>query len=337
MRTQNALALATLGLLLTSCEAIRAQRQLTAEPEIDLAIGPIASRATAGDPPAEKRFQNIQVLRGLPSSQLYPVMSLMANSLGVTCAHCHTEHFEEESRVEKQMARQMIILTRSINHAQFQGEPTVTCYTCHRGAEYPASVPEIAQAGWQKLLVPKPRPTPLPDAQSILAQYDAALQGAKNGAMPRGRGEISLVGGLDERQTGRFELVAGPGGTVTIDSTVKLPPPVEKALALYRFGAPDLGTMYEETRAVRRKSADGKEAIVIAASSGDDPPDHLLFDASTGLLLRVQRGTSTALGYVPEEIRFSDYRPAGSAPAPFTVEWARGDYLVTLRFAEVAR
>lgn len=337
MRPRNVLGIAALGLLLVSCEAVRAQRKLSADPEIDLAVGPITARAVAGDPPAEQRFTNIQVLRGLPSSQLYPVMSLMANSLGVTCAHCHTEHFEEESKVEKQMARQMIILTRSINTAQFQGEPTVTCYTCHRGTSYPASVPEIAQAGWQKMLVPKPPPAPLPAAGTILAQYDAAVHAAQNAPIPRGSGEISLVGGLDERQTGRFSLVAGAEGTVTIQSTVKLPPPVEKALARYRFGAPDLAAMYEETTAVQRRSTDGKEAIVIAASSGDEPPDHLLFDASTGLLLRVQRSTSTPLGYVPEEIRFSDYRPAGATPAPFTVEWARGDYLVTLKFAEVVR
>lgn len=337
MSMRNIVAAVALGVLLTSCEAIRAQRKLSADPEVDLAVGPIATRSTADDPPAEKRFRNIEVLRGLPSSQLYPVMSLMANSLGVTCAHCHTEHFEEESRPEKEMARQMITLTRSINHAQFQGEPTVTCYTCHRGTTYPASIPEIAQAGWQRMLIPKEPVAPLPEAGSILSRYDAATAGAQNGALLRGSGELSLVGGLDERQSGHFELVAGPEGTVRIESTVKLPPPVEKALALYRFGAPDLDEIYEDTNAVQRKTIEGKDAIVIAAASGDDPPDHLLFDASSGLLLRVQRSTSTALGYVPEELRFSDYRPAGTTPAPFTVEWARGDYLITLHFTEIVR
>ena len=150
------LAIPAAFLLLTCCsaaDAIRAQKRIPIQPEVDFAgIGPataVASTPTtsAADPPCEKKFKNIQVLQGLPSSQLYPVMAFISNSLGVTCAHCHTTYFEEESIPEKAQARQMIRMTRGINRTQFQGQPMVTCNSCHNGREFPSPVPQIAQAG----------------------------------------------------------------------------------------------------------------------------------------------------------------------------------------------
>jgi Photosynthetic reaction centre cytochrome C subunit len=325
MRTR---VIAALALLLASCQAYRTQKRLSSDIRIDMAtLRPITAPSSEADPPAEKRFHNIEVLRGLPASQLYPVMAMFANSLGVTCAHCHGEYFEEETRNEKQIARQMVQLTRAINAAQFQGEPTVTCFTCHRGRDYPLSAPDVAQAGWQKLIATPPPPaTPLPDAASVLSRYESVLPAG--GAVTSGKGDITIVGGLDERKNGTFTLA---GGKLT--STVQVPPPVERALARWSFGAIDVAKTYDDTSVRLQRD----QSIVVAASSNDDAPDHLTFDASTGYLTRAQTGLMTELGYVPEEIRFSDYRPVAGVPTPHLVEWARGDYLVTLRFSEVAR
>lgn len=329
MRT---LVTAALALLLTSCEAIRTQKRLSTEPRIDVAtLSAITARTSENDPPAEKRFHNIQVLQGLPSSQLYAVMAMFANSLGVTCSHCHGEYFEEETRPEKQIARQMVQLTRAINDAQFQGEPTVTCFTCHRGRDYPLSSPDIEQAGWQKLLAPKTEIATLPDAASVLARYESALP--HGSAVSAGKGEITIVGGLDERKNGTFTLAPRATGGVAIQATVQVPPPVERALARWQFGAVNIADAYDDTSVMRQRS----DGIVISASTNDDAPDHLTFDMTTGLLTRAQTGTMTELGYVPEEIRFSDYRPVGGVPTPHLVEWARGDYLVTMRFSEITR
>ena len=338
------LALITL-LLLSSCsvvDVIREQKRSPVEPHTAYftSIDPITAATTEGDPPVEKKFKNIRVLQGLPSSQLYAVMSLMANSLGVTCAHCHTENFEEESRIEKDIARQMIKMTRAINRAQFQGEPTVSCYTCHRGQEYPSSTPLIEQAGWQKMLAPKTPEEPLPDLNSVLARYDAAMGGTTDaGNVVHGRamektlyGEITLVGGLNERASGRFELTPEADGSMALKSPLRTPPPAAEALTRYRFGRLALKQMYGAMSVVRRARVNGSDAVIVAAESGDDPPERLAFDASSGLLLRVERGTSTELGWVPEEISFSDYRTAGALPVPQTIRWARGDFLVTLRF-----
>lgn len=325
--------MAALVLLLASCQAYRTQKHLSSDIHIDVAtLAGITAPTSESDPPAEKRFHNIQVLQGLPSSQLYSVMAMMANSLGVTCAHCHGEYFEEETRPEKQTARQMIQLTRAINRAQFQDEPTVTCYTCHRGRDYPLSAPDVAQAGWQKLLTPDAPAPALPEAEAVLGRYTAAMPiGA--GAISRGSGEVTVVGGLDERKKGTFTLAPAATGGVVLKSTVQLPPPVERALAKWRFGAIDVAKTYEDASVMTQRG----DAVVVSAASNDDVSDQLSFDTTSGLLTRVQTGTMTELGYVPEEIRFGDYRPVGGVPTPHLVEWARGDYLITLRFSELGR
>ena len=45
----------------------------------------------------------------------------------------------------------------------------------------------------------------------------------------------------------------------------------------------------------------------------------LFFDAETGLLFRVYRLSHTAIGSVPVQIEYSDYRPVAGVKVPF--EW----------------
>jgi hypothetical protein len=44
---------------------------------------------TPSEPPAALRRPNLQVLKTMPESQLFPVMNALADSLGVRCDHCH--------------------------------------------------------------------------------------------------------------------------------------------------------------------------------------------------------------------------------------------------------
>jgi len=321
-------------LLLSYCSVVdtmRSQKRLAPDPELDFSsIGPVSTLISAGDPPVEKTFKNIRVLSGLPSSQLYPVMALMSNSLGVTCSHCHTQFFEEESRHEKQIARQMITMTRGINKAQFQSQPTVTCYTCHNGKSYPASVPQIAQAGWRRMLVPRSPAIETPDIEGVLKRYQSAQpsRSSRSGQS----GEVSLVGGLDQRLAGRFDVTWTPA--VQVRSDIQLPPPVMDVLERYRDGHLDLTKMFEDLAVVGMETVDGAAAVIVSASSGDEIPERLAFDASSGRLLRVQRSIPTDLGHLPEEIWFEDYRQNGGTLTPRTIRWGRGDFLVTFRFSD---
>src|SRR5215831_9108840 len=87
-------------------------------------------------------FKNIKVLNGMPQSRLYPTMRFMAASLGFQCGSCHIVRngvidASLDDKPEKQTARQMIKMVIDINNTLFQGNPTVSCYTCHRGHRTP--------------------------------------------------------------------------------------------------------------------------------------------------------------------------------------------------------
>jgi hypothetical protein len=161
----------------------------------------IASQQTV---PAEKTVEqvqkNIQVLRGLPQSQLIPVMNFMGTSLGVKCTFCHVNKdgkwdFSSDEKPEKATAREMIKMVIGINKADFKGVTEVSCYTCHRGQTHPASVPTLSMSEGPRTgaVQPSPAASPvasagasqsaspkeaLPTAEQILAKYQEALGGS---------------------------------------------------------------------------------------------------------------------------------------------------------------
>src|SRR6185369_11410195 len=72
---------------------------------------PIDVSAQQEDKPVEQVQKNIQVLKGLPSSQLLPVMQFMRSSLGVRCDYCHVAEngkYSLDDRPAKQTARRML-------------------------------------------------------------------------------------------------------------------------------------------------------------------------------------------------------------------------------------
>ncbi len=92
---------------------------------------------------AGEHFKNVQLLKDVPSSQFIDTMRYFSASLGVTCEHCHVQgHFDSDEKKEKAMARKMITMTRNIDEQTFNGHPEVRCFTCHRGAEHPVSMPQ---------------------------------------------------------------------------------------------------------------------------------------------------------------------------------------------------
>jgi hypothetical protein len=136
--------------------------------------------------PAEKTVgqvqKNIQVLNGLPVSQLIPVMNYMGSSLGVKCTYCHVNKdgkwdFPSDEKPEKGTAREMIRMVQSVNKTTFKGNPEVGCFTCHRGANSPVRVPQLPiavptpVAEVANAVTPKPT---LPTAEEILARYTEA-------------------------------------------------------------------------------------------------------------------------------------------------------------------
>src|SRR5215510_9693405 len=94
---------------------------------------------------AAQEFKNIQVLKDIPADQLIPTMQFITASLGVECEFCHVEHApEKDDKKQKKFARHMIEMQMNINKDNFEGKRWVTCYSCHRGAAKPISVPVLS-------------------------------------------------------------------------------------------------------------------------------------------------------------------------------------------------
>lgn len=93
---------------------------------------------------------NLQVLpKTWTTADIQPVMQGVAAALGVQCTHCHERDRSLDTKPQKLVARKMFEMTHHINHEHLKGigEPApagqekVTCFTCHRGALKPATVP----------------------------------------------------------------------------------------------------------------------------------------------------------------------------------------------------
>lgn len=134
------------------------------------------------DKPVEQVRKNIQVLNGMPDSQLLPVMHIMRTSLGVRCDYCHVAENDKywmDDKPAKQTARKMIKMVFDINNTTFGGRNVVSCNSCHRGSTRPLSVPVIGQGSFLNTTfddAPK-APDSLPTVDQLFEKYVQALGG----------------------------------------------------------------------------------------------------------------------------------------------------------------
>jgi hypothetical protein len=162
-------------------------------------VSSAALQAQQGDKPVEQTRKNIKVLKGLPESQLFPLMNFVSASLGVRCDFCHVKQgkdpktgfdnwiWESDDKPEKNTARQMMQMVLALNHSQSYGlDPgAVSCYTCHRGSTRPQSQPVLPLAASGHEPGPAPTPSPAgaptreapPTVQQLFDKYAAAVGG----------------------------------------------------------------------------------------------------------------------------------------------------------------
>lgn len=103
-----------------------------------------------------ERMKNAQVLPAdTTPDQLRDTMRGFAMSLGVRCTFCHVGpegaplsqlDFASDANPHKDVARAMLRMVGQLNRETLPAianlsEPRVTCYTCHRGAAEPATIP----------------------------------------------------------------------------------------------------------------------------------------------------------------------------------------------------
>ena len=140
-------------------------------------------------------YKNIEVLKGIPAGQLIPAMQFITASLGVECSFCHVEgHFEKDDKKPKQVARDMMKMMFALNKDNFEGHREVTCYSCHRGAPNPLTIPLVGGESQLNPAVGGPTagpvasdgadaatpklPANLPTVSQLLENYVRALGGS---------------------------------------------------------------------------------------------------------------------------------------------------------------
>ena len=86
-------------------------------------------------------FINVKVLDIQSRSKMKKYMKSISKDLGVKCSYCHDMDDKSLDTEHKEIAREMIILTRQINsylndinkNEEEKSVVSVTCWTCHKG------------------------------------------------------------------------------------------------------------------------------------------------------------------------------------------------------------
>lgn len=146
-----------------------------------------AQTQSIADKPVEQVRKNIQVLKGLPDSQLFLLMNFVGDSLGVNCDYCHVKGeknpqtgedtwlWERDDKKEKSVGRDMMRMVLELNRTRFNREAVVTCYTCHRGSTRPERMAPLPPRDYfGEALKPQPKRV-LPTAQEVIAKYLSAV------------------------------------------------------------------------------------------------------------------------------------------------------------------
>ena len=306
-----------------------------------------ASTSLAQQQTAEQRFKNIQVFKGIPATQLDPTMAFISGSLGVRCNYCHVVGtFEKDDKPTKLAARRMIQMVRDINKGNFNGEGAVSCFTCHRGKPAPVSVPVVGQNLWAPVS-PTPKPEPLPSVKEILDRYVQAVGGAAALEKVTTRTVKGSRIGADGVLVPEEVYQKAPDKLLTVTSYPKVvfsngvngavvwghssqegptPLPEQLTAQLKRDAVfyKELKTeeLYSNLSLLGKVPVGDSEAYVIQAMPIGGPVEKLFFDTKSGLLVRRYSESDTALGKLPLQVDYEDYRAVDGIKQPFLIRWS---------------
>jgi len=326
--------------------------------------GRLAAQQAAPKPQmAEQVFKNITALRGIPVDEFMDTMGMFSAALSLNCIDCHVaesvghwDRFADETPL-KVTARRMVEMVNAINKQNFKGVRSVTCWTCHRGDLRPRIVPNLAA----QYATPVEDPNEIevfrlpggPTPQQVLDKYINAIGGAQRvAALTSFSGKGTFIGFETEQEKVPVEVYAkapnlrttvvrmAVGEKVTVfDGNAGWVAGSDKPLPLmpltggnqdgarldaFRSFPTGLRTAFSSWQFIAT-AIDDKEVIVMRGTNPRQAPVNFYFD-DAGLLVRVVRFVDTAVGRVPTQIDYSDYRPVAGVRLPFKwiVTWTNG-------------
>lgn len=325
---------------------------------------PAAQGATVAKK-AEEQFKNIQVLKGVPADQVFPTMQFISASLGVECEFCHVHNaFEKDDKKPKQTARKMMEMMFAINKDNFEGHREVTCNSCHQGSAHPAAIPavmteETARSHQPEQAQEEAKEPSGPSAQQLLEKYVQASGGAAaidkvtsrvmNGTIDFGGRSLPIdIYNKDPEKRISFTHMTG-GDSVTAfngqEGWLGMPGRPLRAMEGSDLDAAAIDAdlhlpthlehMFSRMRVRGTEKIGDKDAYEVVGQREGKTPMRLYFDQQSGLLLRMVRYGDTALGWLPTEIDYADYREADGVKLPYRWTLARPNGRFTIQVTEM--
>ena len=264
----------------------------------------------------------------------------------------------------KLTARRMTLMMNALNKTNFGGRPIVTCYTCHRGeVGAPKFVPNLAvqysapSEDPNEVNVIRQSPN-APSPDEVFAKYIQALGGAQRVANLT---SFVAKGTYDDWETDHqkvdVEVYAKAPAQRTVIVHMRVEGHVEDSVRAYdgRLGwiaSPDkpmplmpltggnldgakteailsfpalIKQGFTQLR-VGDATIDDRDVVLVQGTTAAQTPIKLYFDAESGLLVRVVRYADTAVGRIPTQIDYEDYRDVSGVKIPFrwTSTWTDG-------------
>jgi outer membrane lipoprotein-sorting protein len=296
-------------------------------------------------------------------------MGMISASTGMNCVNCHAsdnttswDKFADDTPL-KETARKMLLMVNTINKDNFKGVRSVTCYTCHNGIQRPKVVPSLlVQYG-----TPLEDPNEVvvlpnaggPSADEIFEKYFQAMGGKEKVTNLTGFSAKGTYAGYDTDQAKvpieifakapnqRAVIVHAPfGDSVRIyDGQAAWIASADKPLPLMSLTGGNLegakveglsGFPIQLQRAFNQwrvsvTAIEGRQVRVLQGMNPRQSPVNLYFDES-GLLVRFVRFVDTAIGRIPTQIDFSNYREVAGIKFPFRwiVTWTDGQSTIEL-------
>ena len=270
----------------------------------------------------------------------------------------------------KQTARKMILMVNMLNKSNFGGEQKVTCYTCHRATDRPKRIPSLLEQYSTEADDPNEaeivekggaQPANQIPADQIIDKYVQATGGEAQAAKLRSfvaKGTYEGYDSLSEKVP--IEIYAKApnqltsvvhtqqGDSVsTFDGTHGWIAAADKLMRVLPLFGGDLegaemdaclsfpARLKEEFKwrtGFPSLAIDNRPVQVIQVAAEGELGAKLYFDKETGLLVRQVRYSDTAVGVIPTQVDYSDYRDVAGIKMPFhwVVTWTDGRSTVTL-------
>ncbi len=337
-----------------------------------LGAATVSGQAVADKPQmSETFFKNVQVLKDIPVDEFMDAMGMFAASLGYDCASCHSAALYNDrdafavTTPAITRARQMMAMVNTINKNFFKGEPRVTCFTCHHANNQPQNVPSLVLQ-YAELMDDPSAMTIFPDrgttVDAVFAKYMQALGGTQRVAgltsfvargtyegFNTGHGEVpteifakapgqrttvvhmpdgEAIKVYDGRTAWAAEgwrpmpLLTLTGGNLSgarVDAIVNFPATLRNAFSEWKVGSATI---------------DDKPVQILQGTNPGELPVNFYFDES-GLLVRSVRWNKTAVGTVPTQVDYSNYKDVAGVKVPHHLLMTWTDGQNTFNLSEV--